>query len=550
MEKIDQDNIQEIRTLINNKFAQKDEDAHRFIKETENSHLGEYFEIRNGFSRDVDRILYSKSFRRLQHKAQVYSNKKGDHYRTRLTHTLEVSQISKGISRNLNLNIDLTEAIALGHDIGHTPFGHAGERILDGIMRGNDDLGGKLKYNIDYGGFKHNFNSLKIVEIVEKKNDGIGLNLNWQTLDGILKHTSIVKNETMWDFKRFVKDASNYKSFIDYDYYKSEKPEYEIPLTLEGQVVFISDEIAQREHDLDDSLRDDGLGLSIKELAAEIENILKRIDKNFDKNASGHELFNKLREKINELKPINSELKWNKLTSIVISYFIRDVTETTMLNILSEKEQNIIRYDNLEKPFDTTRGYNKKFIIKKLVTFSKFADSLNKEIENFIEKNTIDSYNVNRFDGKSKYILRQLFKAYYENPKQMTKKQINILKYNVLNIVADQMTIDLGNYKIKDFDVLSEKMLNLLKLENNELDSLLSRCTKIFDLKSNDEMLNYVNAHSYEEIYLNSEYDSDLMKSVKYCLELHYCYLSIICDYISQMTDDYAMKEYEELYLI
>lgn len=151
---------------------------------------GKYID-RNEFSRDRDRILYTNAFRRLQHKAQVYSNKKGDHYRTRLTHTLEVNQIAKSISKNLGLNIDLTESIALGHDIGHTPFGHAGEEVLDNIMKGKDDLGGKLEYTIDYGGFKHNMNSIKILEILEEKNGEKGLNLTWQTLDGILKHTSI-----------------------------------------------------------------------------------------------------------------------------------------------------------------------------------------------------------------------------------------------------------------------------------------------------------------------------------------------------------------------
>lgn len=549
MQKINRQNISKIREEIYENYAQKPSEGYRFIEESKNSHLGEYFEKRNGFSRDVDRIIYSKSFRRLQHKAQVYSNKKGDHYRTRLTHTLEVSQISKGISRNLNLNVDLTEAIALGHDIGHTPFGHAGEEVLDKIMRGEDNLGDKLKYNLDYGGFKHNFNSLKILELVEKKNDSIGLNLNWQTLDGILKHTSIEKPNKMWDLKRFVKDASNYKSFINYEYYNSEKPEYDFPLTLEGQVVAISDEIAQREHDLDDGLRDEGLSLSIDELSERIFGILKKIEYSSNLNTSGYSLFNKLKNQIINLGPINSELKWNKLTSIIISYFIRDVTETSMLNIISENKNDIIRYDKLDNP-EKSENYTKKFIIKELISFSDCANALNNEIKNFIEKNIIDSFNVNRFDGKSKFILRQLFKAYYENPKQMTKNQIGIFKENVLNIIEFQLAIDLTNFELNDFDVLSEEMLNLFKLEIPEFQSLLEKCKSSLQFNSEHATIDYVNSNSYEAIYLDDNSDIDLLISLKYCLELHYCYLSIICDYISQMTDDYALKEYEELYLI
>lgn len=193
--KLDSKEVKTIRKFIKNNIAQKTSHYDRFIPGENPSHLGEKYVLRDNFSRDADRILYSKAFRRLQHKAQVYSNKEGDHYRTRLTHTLEVTQIAKSISRNLGINIHLTEAIALGHDIGHTPFGHAGEEVLDNIMRGNDDLGGKLNYSIDYGGFKHNFNCLKILEIVEEKHDREGLNLTWQTLDGILKHTSVIKNE-------------------------------------------------------------------------------------------------------------------------------------------------------------------------------------------------------------------------------------------------------------------------------------------------------------------------------------------------------------------
>lgn len=159
-------------------------------------------ELRTNFQRDRDRIVHSKAFRRLKHKTQVFLSPEGDHYRTRLTHTLEVSQIARTISRALGLNEDLTEAIALGHDLGHTPFGHMGEKVLDDICS---------------RGFKHNEQSLRVVDVLEKDR---GLNLTWEVRDGILCHTGEKK-----------------------------------PSTPEGQVVAISDKIAYINHDIDDAVR-------------------------------------------------------------------------------------------------------------------------------------------------------------------------------------------------------------------------------------------------------------------------------------------------------
>ena len=130
-------------------------------------------DIRTDFQRDRDRIIHCKAFRRMKHKTQVFISPEGDHYRTRLTHTLEVAQIARSIARALRLNEDLTEAIALGHDLGHTPFGHAGERKLDELCK-------------DRGGFSHNEQSLRVVDRLEK--DGAGLNLTWEVRDGILHH--------------------------------------------------------------------------------------------------------------------------------------------------------------------------------------------------------------------------------------------------------------------------------------------------------------------------------------------------------------------------
>ncbi len=170
-------------------------------------------DIRPAFQHDRDRIIHSKSFRRLKHKTQVFLSPAGDHYRTRLTHTLEVSQIARTLSKALGLNEDLTEAIALGHDLGHTPFGHAGESVLNRIIP---------------GGFRHYEQSLRVVDKLER--DGKGLNLTFEVRDGILKHS---------------------KGLGDIVPDKREQ----LPATLEGQVVRIADVVAYINHDLDDALR-------------------------------------------------------------------------------------------------------------------------------------------------------------------------------------------------------------------------------------------------------------------------------------------------------
>lgn len=170
-------------------------------------------EVRTCFQRDRDRIIHSKSFRRLKHKTQVFLKPYGDHYRTRLTHTLEVGQIARTIARALNLNEDLTEAIAMGHDLGHTPFGHSGEAALNEIYP---------------GGFRHPEQSLRVVETLER--DGLGLNLTFEVRDGIAKHSK--------GMERIIQEDKTV-----------------LPSTLEGQVVRVSDIIAYVNHDIDDAIR-------------------------------------------------------------------------------------------------------------------------------------------------------------------------------------------------------------------------------------------------------------------------------------------------------
>lgn len=162
-------------------------------------------DIRTDFQRDRDRIIHSKAFRRLKHKTQVFVSPEGDHFRTRLTHTLEVGQIGRTLAMALRLNEDLVEAISLGHDLGHTPFGHTGERVLD---------------QLHPNGFKHNAQSLRVVDFLEHNQHRVGLNLTYEVREGIMKHSG-----------------------------------YNISTTLEGQIVKISDRIAYINHDIDDAIR-------------------------------------------------------------------------------------------------------------------------------------------------------------------------------------------------------------------------------------------------------------------------------------------------------
>ncbi|MFH1612936.1 MAG: dGTP triphosphohydrolase [bacterium] len=228
--------------------------------------------FRTSFQRDIDRIVHSKSFRRLEYKTQVFVNHEGDHPRTRLTHTIEVVQISTTIARALGLNEDLTRAIALGHDLGHTPFGHSGEIELNAIL---------LEEGLN--GFKHNDHSIRVVDELEKKYEEYdGLNLTWEVREGILKHTLIRKGV--------------YPDLLP-----------EILSTLEGQVVAIADEIAQDSHDLDDGLREEIISFSQ----------LKKLS-----------IFNKL--EISE--KINSDFFIKKL----IDFLVTDIINFSLFNFNKE----------------------------------------------------------------------------------------------------------------------------------------------------------------------------------------------------------------------
>ncbi len=249
-------------------------------------------EIRTCFQRDRDRIIHSKAFRRLKHKTQVFLAPKGDHYRTRLTHTLEVSQIARTIARALRLNEDLTEAIALGHDLGHTPFGHAGEDALREIYP---------------GGFEHYRQSLRVVDILER--NGQGLNLTFEVRDGILKHSK-GKGEIF-----STRDRSE---------------------TLEGQIVRISDIIAYVNHDLDDAMRAGVLKRS--DISAEFFKIGETQAKRIDTMVKDV-IYCSLNTGLKEIK-MNTDIK--KVTYALRSFLYKNIYEGEVTKQEFKKAKKIL----------------------------------------------------------------------------------------------------------------------------------------------------------------------------------------------------------------
>ncbi len=248
---------------------------------------------RSEFQRDKDRILHSSAFRRLKHKTQVFVSHEGDHYRTRLTHSLEVSQIARSICKVFNLNEDLAETLSLSHDIGHPPFGHAGEYALSKSMK-------------NYGGFDHNDQAIRILHILEKKYfDFDGLNLLWETIEGLVKHNGPIKSQTPETI-----DAINSQFDLRLNEYAS----------LEAQIASIADDIAYNNHDLDDGLR---AGFFTYDDISSLPLVGKIINK-FPSNYSQF-----------EMQRINHEIT-RKTTSLMIN----DVINNTLKNIENLKIKN------------------------------------------------------------------------------------------------------------------------------------------------------------------------------------------------------------------
>ena len=261
----------------------------RFFKEKKT-------DLRNDFQRDRDRIIHSTAFRRLKHKTQVFVNTSGDHFRTRITHSLEVSQIARTLSKYFNLNEDLSETLSLAHDLGHTPFGHAGEEALNDCMK-------------NYGGFDHNIQTLRIITILENRYyDFKGLNLSIETLDGLIKHNGPVK------------DLTKLNRILGNNFFKK-KINFTLNSSLEAQIASISDDIAYNSHDLEDGLKSNLFDLN------HLANIPVL-----------NEIISKHKKK---LKRYSIDLIIRQIIREIINEMVSDVIKTTKKNIRLYKIKNL-----------------------------------------------------------------------------------------------------------------------------------------------------------------------------------------------------------------
>ena len=350
-----------------------------------------YFEknsiLRSSYQRDRDRIIHSTAFRRLKHKTQVFVNTTDDHYRTRITHSLEVAQIARTLTKYFRLNEDLSETLSLAHDLGHTPFGHAGEEELNLCMK-------------NYGGFDHNIQTVRIVSIIEKKYyEFDGLNLSLETLDGLIKHNGIVKNKIKYDL---ILGKNFFKKNIDFNKGPS----------LEAQIASISDDIAYNSHDLEDGLK------------AKLFNLddLKHIP-----------ILNKIVEKHKKkIKKGKIELVLRQIIREIINVMVKDIIKNTKKNLTKQKIKNV-------------KGiFNSK---TQIVCFSKQMKKFDVYIKQFLMKNMYYSNDVLKKTNEGKKIINKLFKEINKNPKKYLKKN-ELLNENKERAVCDYIAGMTDRYAI------------------------------------------------------------------------------------------------------
>lgn len=308
--------------------------------------------MRTEYQRDRDRIIHSSAFRRLEYKTQVFVNHEGDLFRTRLTHSLEVAQIARTIARNLQLNEELCEAISLAHDLGHTPFGHAGQDALNEVMR-------------DYGGFEHNAQSLRVVDELENKYAAFqGLNLSFETREGILKHCSLRRARELGDVgERFI---------------NKQHP------SLEAQLANLADEIAYNNHDIDDGLR---AGLLDVEALREVELFEQHLQQ--------------VREQYGELTPKQTR---HETIRRMISTLVTDLTSTTVARLSAAQPASA----------DAVRSHGAP-----LVGYSEQMAQQNLALKQYLRENLYKHHIVYRMTVKAQKVVQELFAAFFDKPRLM-----------------------------------------------------------------------------------------------------------------------------------
>ena len=308
-------------------------------------------DTRSEFQRDRDRIIHCTAFRRLEYKTQVFVNHEGDLFRTRLTHSIEVAQIARSLARNLQLNEDLVEAISLAHDLGHTPFGHAGQDALNACMK-------------DYGGFEHNLQSLRVIDKLEQRYGAFdGLNLMFETREGVLKHCSLANAGQLGDIGR---------RFID-----RKQP------SLEAQLANLADEIAYNNHDIDDGLRSGLLTTAQLDEVSLYARYWSQVEKEFP--------------------GIQGRRAINETVRRMINALVVDLIDTSRARI----------QDAGVKSLDDVRN------APALIAFSDAMKQEAQVLKRFLRTNLYQHYVVNRMTSKARRIVTDLFTIFLEGPQLM-----------------------------------------------------------------------------------------------------------------------------------
>ncbi len=337
---------------------------------------------RTAFQRDRERVIHCTAFRRLEYKTQVFVNHEGDLFRTRLTHSLEVAQIGRGIARGLRVNEDLVEAIALSHDLGHTPFGHAGQDALHACMA-------------EYGGFEHNLQSLRVVDELEERYGAFnGLNLTFETREGILKHCSIENARRLGELGR---------RFID-----RTQP------SLEAQITNLADEIAYNNHDIDDGLRSGLLRLT------QLDEI---------------PLFARHALEVRKVFPGLSERR-------MIHETVRRMINTLIVDLIAESARRIA--DVAPKTLDDVRA------ARALVAFSDAIRHDGDTLKVFLRENLYRHYQVSRMTNKARRIVRDLFGAFWEDVRLLPSDYRERAERDRARTIADYVAGMTDRYAIRE----------------------------------------------------------------------------------------------------
>ncbi|MGA8147141.1 MAG: deoxyguanosinetriphosphate triphosphohydrolase [Gallionellaceae bacterium] len=339
-------------------------------------------EGRNEFQRDRDRIIHSAAFRRLEYKTQVFVNHEGDLFRTRLTHSIEVAQIGRSIARRLRLNEDLVEALALAHDLGHTPFGHAGQDALNTCMK-------------DYGGFEHNLQSLRVVDMLEVRYAAFnGLNLCFETREGILKHCSGANAEKLGDVaERFLQGFQP---------------------TLEAQITNLADEIAYNNHDVDDGLRS---GLLTLEQLASVRLFARHLD---------------------AVRKVYPDLDDRRL----IHETVRRMINTLVTDLIHETEKNIKLH-----AISNLNDVRKSPLV---AAFSAEMHEQNRELKIFLRTHLYRHYRVMRMSAKAHRIISNLFKAFMEDSRLLPPQYQRQAEDDRARAVSDYIAGMTDRYAIRE----------------------------------------------------------------------------------------------------